>query len=133
MSQVKHIIEHRVATPRQYHLPPLQNYPQPPPPAPAPQHIIQQVPVPQPVYQNFVPEQQQQKSSMFNKAGKCDSVQELNRCFGGLSFTYKYFLLRCCPHICYSQKRHNPPKKPNKNKTKTKTKTKTKQNNGAQK
>ena len=112
MSQVKHIIEHRVATPRQYHLPPLQNYPQPPPPAPAPQHIIQQVPVPQPVYQNFVPEQQQQKSSTFNKAGKCDSVQELNRCFGGLSFTYKYFFIKMLsPYMLLTKK--TPPQKKN--------------------
>ena len=112
MSQVKHIIEHRVATPRQYHLPPLQNYPQPPPPAPAPQHIIQQVPVPQPVYQNFVPEQQQQKSSMFNKAGKCDSVQELNRCFGGLSFTYKYFFIKMLsPYMLFTKKTQPPPQK----------------------
>lgn len=64
MSQVKHIIEHRIATPRQYHLPPIQNAPQLP--MAAPQHIIQQVPVPQPIYQNLVPEQP--KSSMFNKA-----------------------------------------------------------------
>ncbi|XP_061173974.1 uncharacterized protein LOC133183052 isoform X2 [Saccostrea echinata] len=65
MQQVKHIIEHRVKTPPQYHLPPIQNPPQLPVvanPQPYPQHIIQQVP--QPVVQNLVPEQRQ---SMFNK------------------------------------------------------------------
>lgn len=64
MSQVKHIIEHRVATPKQYQLPPIQNPPQAPVtyPQPYPQHIIQQVP--QPVVQNLVPDQRQ---SMFNK------------------------------------------------------------------
>ncbi|XP_048781062.1 uncharacterized protein LOC125683673 isoform X5 [Ostrea edulis] len=66
MSQVKHIIEHRVKTPTQYHLPPIQNPPQLPAPSypqSYPQHIIQQVP--QPVYQNLVPEQRQ--GGMFNK------------------------------------------------------------------
>ncbi|XP_052677530.1 uncharacterized protein LOC128158603 isoform X7 [Crassostrea angulata] len=64
MSQVKHIIEHRVATPKQYHLPPIQNPPQAPVSYPQsyPQHIIQQVP--QPVVQNLVPDQRQ---GMFNK------------------------------------------------------------------
>nr|XP_034304381.1 uncharacterized protein LOC105323177 isoform X5 [Crassostrea gigas] len=64
MSQVKHIIEHRVATPKQYQLPPIQNPPQAPVtyPQPYPQHIIQQVP--QPVVQNLVPDQRQ---GMFNK------------------------------------------------------------------
>lgn len=68
MSQVKHIIEHRVATPKQYHLPPIQNPPQAPVSYPQsyPQHIIQQVP--QPVVQNLVPDQRQ---GMFNKGGKC--------------------------------------------------------------
>lgn len=68
MSQVKHIIEHRVATPKQYQLPPIQNPPQAPVtyPQPYPQHIIQQVP--QPVVQNLVPDQRQ---GMFNKGGKC--------------------------------------------------------------
>lgn len=67
MSQVKHIIEHRVATPKQYQLPPIQNPPQAPVtyPQPYPQHIIQQVP--QPVVQNLVPDQRQ---GMFNKGGK---------------------------------------------------------------
>jgi hypothetical protein len=64
------------------------------------------------VYQNFVPEQQQQKSSMFNKAGKCDSVQELNRCFGGLSFTYKYFFIKMLsPYMLLTKK--TPPQKKN--------------------
>ncbi|XP_062602340.1 uncharacterized protein LOC134264056 isoform X2 [Saccostrea cucullata] len=66
MQQVKHIIEHRVKTPPQYHLPPIQNPPQLPVvanPQSYPQHIIQQVP--QPVVQNLVPDQGRQ--SMFNK------------------------------------------------------------------
>ncbi|XP_078334665.1 uncharacterized protein LOC111118371 isoform X3 [Crassostrea virginica] len=64
MSQVKHIIEHRVATPKNYHLPPIPNPPQAPIPYTQsyPQHIIQQVP--QPVVQNLVPDQRQ---GMFNK------------------------------------------------------------------
>ncbi|KAJ8306978.1 hypothetical protein KUTeg_015062 [Tegillarca granosa] len=72
MAQVKHVIEHTVATPKQYHLPPLQGAPQPPQPqitmGTPPQHIIQQIPVPQPVIQNLVPEQNQNKGSWFNKA-----------------------------------------------------------------
>ncbi|XP_063424414.1 uncharacterized protein LOC134708059 isoform X2 [Mytilus trossulus] len=71
MSQVKHVIKHTIATPRQYHLPPIMNAPQQPmiqqQPSPL-QHIIQQVPVPQVTYQNLVPDNNQQKSSsMFNK------------------------------------------------------------------
>lgn len=67
MSQVKHIIEHRVATPKNYHLPPIPNPPQAPIPYTQsyPQHIIQQVP--QPVVQNLVPDQRQ---GMFNKGGE---------------------------------------------------------------
>ncbi|KAL5010441.1 hypothetical protein ScPMuIL_012746 [Solemya velum] len=74
MSQVKHVIEHRVATPNHHNLPPLPNQLPPPPPAPLvipplqpimqsqPQHIIQQVP--QPVFQNLMPPEQK---AAFNK------------------------------------------------------------------
>lgn len=88
MSQVKHVIEHKIATPKPYQLPPIKQPPaviqqQPPvvvhpPPAPyvmqssvpqiiqgPPQHIIQQVP--NPVIQNLGPPE---KQSMFNKSGK---------------------------------------------------------------
>ena len=70
MTQMKHIIQHRVETPRQYHLPPIMNPPQPPAVTQVspPHQIIQQVPVPQVTYQNLVPDNQQK--SMFNKAGK---------------------------------------------------------------
>jgi len=89
MSQVKHVIEHKIATPRPYQFPPVKPPPvihqqqQPPvvvhqPAAPyvmqsqmpqiiqgPPQHIIQQVP--NPVIQNLGPPE---KQSMFNKAGE---------------------------------------------------------------
>lgn len=89
MSQVKHVIEHKIATPKPYHLPPIKQQPPPviqqqppvvvhPPPAPyvmqssvpqiiqgPPQHIIQQVP--NPVIQNLGPPE---KQSMFNKSGE---------------------------------------------------------------
>ncbi|XP_063424416.1 uncharacterized protein LOC134708059 isoform X3 [Mytilus trossulus] len=78
MSQVKHVIKHTIATPRQYHLPPIMNAPQQPmiqqQPSPL-QHIIQQVPVPQVTYQNLVPDNNQQKSSsMFNKGDFMDMM-----------------------------------------------------------
>ncbi|KAK3579279.1 hypothetical protein CHS0354_033358 [Potamilus streckersoni] len=90
MSHVKHEIIHRVATPKPYHLPPIQNPPQapaapqttfiPPPQvtmqAPAqpmiitapqaPQHIIQQIP--HPIFQNLVPNQGDNSRQMFGKA-----------------------------------------------------------------
>lgn len=80
MSQMKHIIQHRVETPRQYHLPPIMNPPQPPQITQLPPHqIIQQVPVPQVTYQNLVPENQQK--SMFNKAGT------ISTCYFNIMFT----------------------------------------------
>ncbi|KAH3701073.1 hypothetical protein DPMN_076057 [Dreissena polymorpha] len=93
MSQVKHVIEHRIASPsRQYNLPPIRQFPANPPPIiipppaphimqhPAPQyiqappqHIIQQVP--SPVIQHLGPEPHK---SMFNKADYMDRLLERN-------------------------------------------------------
>ncbi|XP_052252713.1 uncharacterized protein LOC127859393 isoform X2 [Dreissena polymorpha] len=93
MSQVKHVIEHRIASPsRQYNLPPIRQFPANPPPIiipppaphimqhPAPQyiqappqHIIQQVP--SPVIQHLGPEPHK---SMFNKADQIDSLMLQN-------------------------------------------------------
>ena len=58
MSRVKHVIEHRVATPKVHHLTPLQGVPRQ-----VTQHIIQTTPA-QPLMQDAP-----QKSG-FNKAGK---------------------------------------------------------------
>ncbi|OWF53266.1 Uncharacterized protein C21orf58 [Mizuhopecten yessoensis] len=63
MNQVKHVIEHRINTPKTYHLPPLHQAPPPPPP----QHVIQQIP--QPVIQRIgLDDNQPSKGSLFNKA-----------------------------------------------------------------
>ncbi|XP_069120155.1 uncharacterized protein [Argopecten irradians] len=63
MNQVKHVIEHRINTPKTYHLPPLHQAPPPPPP----QHVIQQIP--QPVIQRIgLDDHQPYKGSLFNKA-----------------------------------------------------------------
>ena len=59
MNQVKHVIEHRVATPKVHHLAPIQNIPQAPP-----QHIIQQIPA---QVQQRMPDEPR---TFFNKAGK---------------------------------------------------------------
>ncbi|KAK3106313.1 hypothetical protein FSP39_017496 [Pinctada imbricata] len=67
MSQVRHEIVHRVATPKQYYLPPIQNnQPTLPLVNQPPQHIIQQIP--QPVFQSLVPENNNNnRGGMFNK------------------------------------------------------------------
>ncbi|XP_060070985.1 uncharacterized protein LOC132550904 [Ylistrum balloti] len=63
MNQVKHVIEHRINTPKTYHLPPLH----PPQPQHVPQQVIQQIP--HPVIQRIgLDDNQPQKGSLFNKA-----------------------------------------------------------------